>query len=1694
VPDNAVTQDLRTQLILKAPGLSSRVQMFASEGVLEDYIGDSEYAKSPSRRGIVAAIIINKVGLNAAGQYDWDYTLRMNGTGRGDRRQPFQAVPNTFQKEEKDDLELDYLPDDWKLYWRNGYMLLQDFVENYMITKTLGVAPPQIEASFRPFPEIDHISDEFADIVGSFLGLLYTLVFLWPVTRIIKSILEEKESRMKEQMKMMGLPESLLWLSWLVTYIVIFFITSLLIMMFASSSMFEFSNDGLILLFFFLFGLTVFAFCYMVSAFFDRARVGATIGALVFLAIFFPYFTVSDQRVPIGTKTLACLSAPIAFGLGSTAIAELEAQSVGLTYDSIDFEIKNFTVATAIGMLVFDFFLYLVLGLYVTRVVPSKYGVQLPWNFCLTRSYWCGSGNNAEPAAAQRRANTRLVKEESANADYDHKESGIDHALARSKTHFEGVPAELGARSGVFLDNISKTYYPEQGPEVKAVQNLSLSMFEGQIFALLGHNGAGKSTTINMLSGLFEPSSGTASMFGLDLATDLDDIRHSLGVCPQHNILFDELTVKEHLELFALLKRIAPEKVSAEVEAIISEVGLVEKTDVYSHALSGGQKRKLHLAMALIGDSRIVFLDEPTSGMDVYSRRSTWEMLKRRREGRVIILTTHFMDEADQLGDRIAIMANGNAVCCGSSLFLKNLYGVGYTLTVTTSPGHSADTVINTVSSIVHNAEVLSEAAREVSFRLPFASSASFSELFEAFENGMGDDSPIGVANYGVSVTTLEEVFLRVGREEGDLDIDEADQSTKLKQDLIHRRESATVTPAETIAVADAGAGAAASASLDIVEQPDISKARHSFQDMTNMSKTKYNIDPERPTMWNHVQAMLVKRFHNAKRDRKLLLWSIVYPFLIVLLGLGLLKFGTNIKMPATSLNSAVYDTPNVVPFHSRASATSSPMSFLDNTLWANNNQAVNVSQATTPEALAQYLLDTYRVPAYATSRYGAFFVSNATVSVHAITLFFNTTATHSLPAFYNMYNNLLYQQMTGGADSSARISARMHPLPFTTDQRSLQSSLTAVIIGIGFAFIPAAFVSYVVFEREIGFKHQQFISGVNPLAYWLSNAIFDFLNYLIPAFLTFMIVFIYDINQLSGEATGVTLLSIILHGTSVIPFTYMLSYAFDNHTSAQNLMLIVYIFAGALLLIGSVVLDIIDTTQDINKVFKFVYRVLPSFAFGEVMVNTIIRDAAVAFGEPRSPWDIEVSGYPMLYMAIETVVYSACVMVIEYILRTPDLLRRCKRQPADPEVVGAELVEELEDPDIAAEEQRMRNSSAEDGKDVIRVEGLRKLYNHPSGVPKVAVRNMWLGIPEGECFGFLGINGAGKTSTLKMLTGDVIPSSGTAYLKGMNILTQQQDIRHHVGYCPQFDALIPTLTAREHLVLYARIKGVDATQIHDYVDSIIAQLSLDEYADKAAGGYSGGNKRKLNVGIALIGSPSIVFLDEPSTGMDPKSRRFMWDLISSTMQGRSAVLTTHSMEECEALCGRISIMVGGRLRCLGSSQHLKSTYGDGFQVDISTGEQTVERVIRFLHAEFKDCVPLEAHGNSVKYRIARGDWKLSSLFSLMEARRSELGIAQYAISETSLEQIFIAFARQQDEEQGEVAGLRENMTEEEVLERAGLTGSQQNSELDYDGRIQEHAVSVGVTTTDIPTVTVAAASESESEAAAIEMHALQQQ
>lgn len=310
-------------------------------------------------------------------------------------------------------------------------------------------------------------------------------------------------------------------------------------------------------------------------------------------------------------------------------------------------------------------------------------------------------------------------------------------------------------------------------------------------------------------------------------------------------------------------------------------------------------------------------------------------------------------------------------------------------------------------------------------------------------------------------------------------------------------------------------------------------------------------------------------------------------------------------------------------------------------------------------------------------------------------------------------------------------------------------------------------------------------------------------------------------------------------------------------------------------------------------------------------------------------------------------------------------------------------------------------NSSLEkNAYDGILLDGLWKKY---PGSKTCAVKPIQLSIEKDECVSIIGHNGAGKTTLLSMLTGLLNPSGGTGYISGFDLTNELDNIHQLIGYCPQFNILWDELTGKEHMWLFAKLRSTPIRSRNELIDHKLNEVNLGKASNKAVSTYSGGMKRRLSVAISSIGNPSVIFMDEPTTGMDPITRRQVWKLIHNMKKDRVIVLTTHSMQEAEILSDRIIVMVDGEIKCSGPSLYLKNHYGDGYKVGL------IHENPQILWGKLKEKLPLlkllDISGNSLLLSIPRTEPKLAEdFFKTVESMK----IQDWSVQNSSLEEVFM--------------------------------------------------------------------------------------
>ncbi|XP_054656668.1 phospholipid-transporting ATPase ABCA1-like isoform X9 [Dunckerocampus dactyliophorus] len=1637
---------------------------------------------------------------------------------------------------------------DLRYIW-GGFAYLQDMMDHGIIkTHTSKTQPLGVFAQQMPYP--CYVDDTFIQAIGGVLPMFLVLAFMYTTCMTIKGLVLEKELRLKEVLRVVGVRNSALWLARFTENIVLLAVPCALIsVMVKYGKVLQYSDPTVIFVFLLVFCLATITQCFFISVFFSKANLAAACGGLIYFVLYLPHVLCYAWRdvLSFGVKVAASLLSCVAFGFGCENFSKYEEQGVGIQWSNVGQSPEDgerYTFIVSIAMMLFDAVLYWTLTWYIENVFPGQYGIPKPWYFPFTASYWCG--RTPLPSIVD-----DLQKDTNLGNEYLEK-------------------ADPNMTAGVSVRNLVKIY--KTGKKL-AVDGLSVDFYENQITSFLGHNGAGKTTTMSILTGLFPPTSGTALINGYDIHTDVDSIRKYLGMCPQHNVLFNELTVEEHIYFYARLKGRSATEVKAEMDQMIEEIGLPHKRKDLAKNLSGGMQRKLSVAIAFVGGSRIVILDEPTAGVDPYARRGIWELLLKYKQGRTIILSTHHMDEADILGDRIIIISNGKMRCCGSSLFLKKCFGSGYYLTLVcdgvgkmsaqrggvlidqakeeqrraskrcSMDGHIGRYTWNSMepsdltalSQLVHRhiprALFLECIGQEITYILPYdgAHDGSFARLFHDLDLAMAD---LGLTSYGISDTTLEEIFLKVAEDPGaDADIS---HTTKRERSSGKSKRNSIV--------------------LTTTVHPETEQ-----QDETSGDEKKFASkveDLQRSggggrgsavvTGWELIRrqflALFIKRFHHARRSRKGLIAQVVLPAVFVCLSLIFsLIVPPFYEYPRLELQPWMYGLPQST-FFSNDAADNTEVSQVVETLvnqpgfgtrcmdgdpipnlpcvslgsdWLTPSVDQSVAdiflhgnwsmsdpspscQCSTPQRaimlpdcppgagglpppqriqnttdtlldmtgrnMTDFLVKTYKYSGK--TRYGGITVgavnsqvrlSEAAIEAtmenlkglfgsfqvnmtdeifqtsetllkklgtkHNVKVWFYNQAWHGVVSFLNVANNAILRGnlQTGQDPRLYGITVSNHPLNLTKEQLSfmaLATTSTDVVVSIcvifAMSFIPASFVLFLIQERVSKAKHLQFVSGVNPAVYWLANFAWDMCNYAIPCVIVIVIFLCFQQESyVSLHNLPALVLLLVLYGWSITPMMYPASFIFSVPSTAYVVLTCINLFVGINGSVATFVMELFDdeTVSYINDIVKQVLLIFPHFCLGRGLIDMAKNQAMAtlfsSFGENRfqDPLSWDMVGKNLCAMAIQGAAMFAITILIQYKFF-------CKPR----HISATPLSAEEEDIDVAQERDRVYTGKAQN--DLLRIYDLTKVY---PGKRTPAVDRLCVGVPAAECFGLLGINGAGKTTTFKMLTGDIPVSCGEAFLNGYSIRTEMAHVHQNLGYCPQFDAIDELLTGREHLEFYARLRGVPEKEVAMVAEWGIHKLGLVKYATKSAGTYSGGNKRKLSTAISLIGSPTVVFLDEPTTGMDPKARRFLWDCILSVIkEGRSVILTSHSMEECEALCTRMAIMVNGRFKCLGSIQHLKNRFGDGYTVIIrvSGSPPLLKPVEDFVSHAFPGSVLKEKHHNTLQYQLAYSQGALAHIFNQLSRQQEKLCLEDYSVSQTTLDQVFVNFARSQHGEE----------------------------------------------------------------------------
>ncbi|OCT61980.1 cholesterol transporter ABCA5 [Xenopus laevis] len=1392
-------------------------------------------------------------------------------------------------------------------------------------------------------------------LVMAFSPLGYSVVFY---------VVFEKEKKVKEFMKLMGLHDTAFWLPWVLLYTGFILVISL-VMAVVATTFFPFSKSNcfLIFLLYALYGISLVLFALMLAPLFKNSK---RAGAIVFLSTLVlgavGIFIVLKEDFPNSFVWFFSPFCQCTFMIGIAQVLHLEDFQRGAQFTHL--KDGPYPLVITFIFLVVDSVMYLLLATYLDQVLPGEYGLRQSPFFFLKPSYW----------------SKRKKRYGELNESY------FDRTVDLSEM-IEPVSSELHGKEAIRICCICKSFRKNNKPR-NALQGLTFDIYEGQITALVGHSGTGKTTLMNILCGLCPPTEGFATVYG-HRVTDIDEIQEAskmIGICQQTDIFFDVLTVEENLHIFASLRGIDEKTKEQEINKILFDLDMQALKHNHARTLSIGQKRKLSVAIAVLGNPKVLLLDEPTAGMDSCSRHTVWNLLKNRKGNHVTVFSTHCMEEADILADRKAVISQGSLKCIGSSLFLKSKWGVGYRLSMDIKKPCDVDALSSLITQHISGASLMQQSENSLLYSLPLKDVNKFPGLFSALDSG----SDLGIITYGVSATTLEDVFFKL---ETEAEIDQSDNGIFSQRNL-----------------EDEGKWK----SMEDIEQG-----------LLELSLESSPCSVSGSALWKQQVATVAKlHFRNLHRETKSLrcMCLCLLFFLVPQVTLYLLGLSYHQSLAPIRLSADMYFSHPKLKSHK----------FLTSLL-LQNSTGENID-----ELLGNLNSQKIKVDLINGSDYISASPHNAVLNVflsgkhYTYEAIFNASMVHSLPVLINTISNTVLRQL--GVNESIEVWNSPFYQDFLHTSYGFDFYFLIAYLGIMTGMLP-----YIAMENAYNYKVKAYsqlkMAGLYPSAYWVGQAAVDMpLFFLMLLFMVgSMLAFKSGIDLHAGTVVAM-IFCLIGYVPAVVLLTYVVSFTYKLISDTRQWWSLIFAVTASISIIIIEAAIFFATSVTVTRLHVFFSIFFPVYPLLGCLTCFIKMSRNLAHSDVHSLTQLG----RLLVAVFAPYVHSLIFFLILRYLEMKNGGRSIRKDSVFRSQIKktkpwkfAEVPED-EDEDVRVERARVGEYMAPDcnEKPMVLVSGLHKEQDQTGktilgkAMRKLVVNNVSFCVRKGETLGLVGPNGAGKSTLLNMLVGQSELDAGQILMGDPAAGETGLSPPRFVGYSPQINYFWPEIKLQEHLDAYGAIKGMNSSVLKEVTRRIVETLDLKEHLQEPAKKLSVGNQRKLSFALSMLGNPDIVLLEEPSTGMDPKNKQIMWKLIRTTLKGKeqAAVITTHSMEEAEAICDRVAIMVSGQLRYIGSVQHLKSKFGRYFSLELKLDTRARDQNVELIHKEILQIFPNASHQESfsslMSYKVPKEDVEsLSQTFSELEQVKQMYNIEEYIFSQATLEQVFIELAKEQEEE-----------------------------------------------------------------------------
>ncbi|CAF0886578.1 unnamed protein product [Adineta steineri] len=1337
---------------------------------------------------------------------------------------------------------------------------VNDFLKNYLALESLlNSYKNKQQLSVYTWPCSSYLTDGLFDIAPSFV-LILILIFidgciLFGFNLLFHAIIDEKHHGITELLRLISIQPILNSLSWFLRVFLIQFIVNIFLILILKSSFdggiyLSYVSLWLIIPTLLLWTIQVFSRSIIIAHFFSSNLKASIWSWFIYIVSCWLVFS-SYIRLPFIIHLMA--SAWLPFYSIKRLFILLFRINTNLGYTSyLINEILFIWFSMLIGSLLMWFLSY-----YLQQIRPGKYGIARSWSWPL---------------------------------DY-FRNNRIRNQKRRESIAMQMIEPTPDRDITIRIDNLTKTYGGSNTERQLAVDHVSFNLKKSTIHGLIGHNGAGKTSTMEMICGLSSCDCGTIEIHDKDLYENLNELQTCIGYCPQQDMLFSHLTVQEQLEFYARVRSKQNTIDNNQIQQLLTMMEMNTCSHRLCHTLSGGMQRKLSILCAFVGQANVIVLDEPSSSLDPVARRILWSWLRENKKDRTLLVSSHLLDEVEELCDSVIILDSGKIRASGTILELKRQFG---------PPGDRLH--LAQIPSYIPNEWIVDENNHLI--QIP-----NRHELINLLERLERDN-----IKYSLENTTLDDIFIK--------------------------SISSSEVPSEE-----------------------------------NNVKTQINtlFDARTSTQRNHLWSqqafgVLIRRGQLFLRRARLL------PILLLLYVAYALA---SRYMPSFTPSS----TENI------RYIISSRSNLIDKLPLKDLDVKFTPSFYSTEE-FQQYLLGIHTWKSnYGRNKkiVGVRISSSNHFECYIPSPLLSNIITSCFPIF-TLFSNQTFTPLHFTDMKRRNPSFEMSPLTIFSYEPmyyclytlppALQLSIVSLLVIL---MIPTALI---IQDYISGIHSYSLIHGLRSSIYWTIIFLSDLILCLLWLGILIIIARFLYASTFNGRFFALTPLFFIAN----LPFIYLISKFCTTPVLGATMIVVILLIAHFLYTLRFII-ELFRSSQAITTIIHSI-RWLLLLIFPNVNIYTLIVAVLRPYGCRSDDSVLKQDGALSYEQYSYKVLIHTSILIAQFIIYFILLIiiDTCRLPTSSRRVQGI-INQQEEDNDVAEERHRIEKMTNEDKqREALVVNNLSKRY---WGSHSLAVNRLTFAVPHRQCFGLLGFNGSGKTTTFRMLVGEIPTTSGYVYRSN----------NESIGYCPQDDIEFSGLTVLQSINYICRLHGVNPSLLNNL---ILSQFQLEKYRNRLVSHLSGGTRRRLHLALCLIGSPTLLLLDEPTAKVDPLLRNHIRLILQHRPPDTSIVFASHSMLECEQLCDRLTILVHGNARCLGSPRHLKEQYGTDYRIRLTP-----------LHSSI-DIPLLQRVDNSNEYIYPKSS--LSNLFKLLESLvQQNLIASNYTIQLTSLEHIFLALQHPTD-------------------------------------------------------------------------------